>query len=167
MLSELLIMFSLMMVVMAISARQFRLLVSDIPSAGKDFQTNVNTHHMLGRLRQDVEQAKALLRYSGDEKNQANILLIESDNGIMCYEFNDDQVIKSKMNPGQKTPGQTIESWILKHAKIDWKLCQHNGKNHALEISTSIEREVQGNWEKKLRNSHVFFVGAINKREKL
>ena len=167
MLNEVLIMLSLMIVVMLISTKQFRLLMADIPRAERDLQTNVSTQHMLRRLRQDVEQANALLKYPGDERIAANLILIESGNDIICYEFNDDQVIKSKMTPDLTSPGQTTETWSLSHAKINWKLWQHNGRNHAVEISTSIERKIEGNWKRKLQNSHVFFVGAINKREKI
>ena len=167
MLNEVLVMLSLMIVVMLVSTKQLRLLIADIPRAERDLQTNVSTHHMLRGLRRDVEQANALLQNPGGESIASNCLLIKSDSGNICYEFKDGQVIKRKMTPEPNSPGETSEVWSLPQVKIKWKLRRHNSRNHALEISTSIEREVLGNWERKLRNSHIFFVGAINKKEKI
>ena len=160
---EMLSIMTALAVIMLVCAKPVRTLIADIPRTHRDFQTNTRMHHMLKRLQADIEASNSLLEYPADKRISGNLLLIETRHGVICYEFGDDEVIKTVSGDDLPESGRSSESWLLPHAKIHWKVWSRDGKGYAVEVTTSIERRVMGRCEKKLRNSHVYFVGAMGK----
>ncbi|NQT02000.1 MAG: hypothetical protein HQ580_08255, partial [Planctomycetes bacterium] len=142
---------------LAIFTKTFRKLMGDIPRAHRDFQANTSVQDMIRRLRRDVESGRSLLQYEGDDRVGGDLLLIESGEGVISYEFDRDRVVRSLAVDDPNMPGESI--WSVPHARIDWDVWRRNNAGYALEVRTAIERTVLDRPEIKLRNSHLFFVG--------
>lgn len=154
---ELLAMLAILVVILAMFTKTFRKLMGDIPRAHRDFQANTSVQDMIRRLRRDVESGRGLLQYAGDERMGGDLLLIESGEGVISYEFDGDRVVRSLAVDDPNVPAESI--WSVPHARIEWDVWRQNGAGYALEVRTAIERTVLDRAEIKLRNSHLFFAG--------
>jgi len=159
---EMLATISILLVIMVACAKPFKNLISGIPRTNRDFQTNSIMLGMLRELRNDVEYAHGLLEYATNEKVGCNMLMIETEDGVVCYELGDGEVTKTTSETNDQL-SQSSRTWCLPHVKISWKLRSHNGKKCAVELTTNIERVVSGQREEKLRNSYVYFAGSVGK----
>ncbi len=154
---ELLVMFVLLVVILGLFTKSFHRLMGDVPRAHRDFQANTSVQDMIRRLRRDVESGRSLLQYAGDERVGGDLLLIESGEGVISYEFDKGRVVRTLDVADPNMLGESI--WSVPHARIDWDVWRRNNAGYALEVHTAIERTVLGRLEIKLRNSHVFFAG--------
>lgn len=154
---ELLVMLALLVVILGMFTKVFNKLVGAVPRAHRDFQANTSVQDMIRRLRRDVESGRRLLQYAGDERVGGDVLLIESGEGVISYEFDKGQVVRTLAVDDPNVSGESI--WSVPHARIDWDVWRRNDVGYALEVRTAIERTVLGRPEIKLRNSHLFFAG--------
>ena len=158
-LNEVIIMLGVFTVVMLMSAKPLRMTIVDIPQMNRDFQANVSVLHMLRRLQSDIETAVSLPDSIGTLQSGDDILLIASGDGVISYRLSEDKVARNKVITGRDVDIQNMETWNIPHADIIWKVWKSSGTGYAAEVTTSIKRKVSGNWQKKLKNSHVYFVG--------
>ncbi|RKY12254.1 MAG: hypothetical protein DRP65_01860 [Planctomycetota bacterium] len=154
MLIEVIIMLSILAVVTGLCARTFRIVIVDIPQMHKDIQANVTVSHMLRRLQNDIETAKSLPDNIGPLQSGDEVLLIGTEDGVIVYRLNGGKVTKDKA-----VSGEDIDMWNVPRADISWKVWKKGGAGYAVEVTRSIKRKVLGCWEKKLKNSHVYFLG--------
>jgi len=159
---EMLAVISILVMLIVACAKPLDTLISGIPRASRDFQTNSVMLGMLRELRGDIEGSNGLLEYATDETIGNNMLLIETEGGIVCYELGDGEVAKTTSWVDEQL-SQDSRTWSLPRVKISWKLRDHNGKKCAVELTTNIERMVMGKQEEKLRNSYVYFAGSGGK----
>jgi hypothetical protein len=156
--NEMLFMIPVVIVLMMMCTKPIRILTGDLRQNQRDLQANVSVHHMLRGLRDEIVYATSLPEHAGRKRAGGGVLLIESLNGIICYEHIDDKVIKSIINPEMDESGEIKDIWKVAHAEINWEVLRLNRKGYAVEVVTSINRESGGHLHKKLKNSHVFFV---------
>jgi len=154
---EMLAMLALLVVILGLFTKTFNRLMGGVPRAHRDFQANTSVQDMIRRLRRDVESGRSLLQYAGDGRVGGDLLLIESGEGVISYEFDGDRVVRSLAVDDPNMPGESI--WSVPHARIDWDVWRRNNAGYALEVRTAIERTVLDRPEIKLRNSHLFFAG--------
>ncbi len=154
---ELLAVLAVLLVMLTLFTKSFNKLMGAVPRAHRDFQANTSVHDMIRRLRRDVESGRSLLQYAGDERVGGDVLLIESGEGVISYEFDKGRVVRSLAVADSNMLGESI--WSVPHARIDWDVWRRNDAGYALEVHTAIERTVLGRLEIKLSNSHVFFAG--------
>jgi hypothetical protein len=159
-LNEVLMMLPVILVVMLLCAKSFRVTTVDVPRMYRDFQENVSVLHMLRRLQRDIETAGSLPDKAGNMQSGDEIILIESGDGVICYRLSDGKVTKGKLALGENIGMRNVEAWNFPHASISWKIWEKNGTGYAVEVTTSIRHMVLGHWQEKLKNSHVYFVGT-------
>ena len=73
----------------------FRTLLSDIPWSWRIAQENTTMLSMLDQLQQDIDAAKGLPESFGTYTANDNLLLIESPDGVLCYQLKDGKVTRS------------------------------------------------------------------------
>lgn len=154
---EMIIVFGILVILFGMLTKPTRVLVHDISSIHRDFQAGENVWAMLRQLQRDVETSQGL----SCDRTDANSLLIDTGDGEISYRLAEDKVIKS--NTAANEPQQTKRIWVANNANIKWKVWTRDNKGYAVEITTGIKRRVLGNWQEKLKNSHVYFVGATDK----
>lgn len=160
--NEMLFMIPVMIVLMMMCTEPIMILTSDLRQDQRDLQANVSVHHMLRQLHDEIERAAALPKFAGEKTTGGKVLLIGSSVGTICYELIDGKVIKNCISLEQNVPKQTIDSWPVPNANINFKVLRRNGKGYAVEVVTNIDRISSDRLHKKLKNSHVFFVNALS-----
>ena len=158
-LNEVIIMLGILALVMVMVAKPLKMTIVDIPQINRDFQANFTVSYMLRRLQSDIETAVSLPDDVGGLQSGDDILLIESGDGVISYRLSEDKVVREKVGPGEDIDMQNVYTWSVPRADIIWKVSKSNGTGYAVEVTTSIKRKVLGNWQKRLKNSHVYFVG--------
>ncbi len=139
----------------------FYAFLTDIPRSSHVIQENTTLLNMLSQMRTDIDKAKGLPqsflgRTAGDE-----LLLIEQHDDVICYQLKQEQVLRYVLTDAQDANGEDIRVWSVPNAVVQWHVWRSNGKGYAVEVSTSVKQKLRERWQKKMANSHLYFVGAL------
>ncbi len=147
-------------IAMLLTARLTTTTLRDIPNSYRIIQTNTSVLNMLEHIRRDVASAKALPESFGQYSTNDRMLLIESAEGTIGYQLKDDKIIRLKLTNAHPSVDKDTIVWSLPKAKVQWRLHQKGGDAFAVEVETYIEHKIEGRLEKKMANSHLYFVTA-------
>jgi prepilin-type N-terminal cleavage/methylation domain-containing protein len=139
----------------------FRTLITDIPRSYRTVQENASLLSMLEQMQKDIDKAKGLPESYDEYTTGDKVLLIELAEGMICYQLKDEKVLRCKLTDNRQSNalGQTV--WSIPNAKVEWQVWRKDGDGYAVEVKTHIEHKIRGeHWEKKMANSHLYFVGA-------
>jgi len=161
-LTELLMMFAVILVLSFMCTEPVRTVIADMQRSQKDLQTNADLLNMLRSLQNDVEKAVNLSDQPGRMSGSGNVILIETDDRTISYRINDENVVKTIVYTDLGSPPGE-EKWHLLGANINWAVWEDDGSGYAVEISTSIDRKSGGKMHHRLKNSHVFFTKTDTK----
>lgn len=139
----------------------FKTLVTDIPQSYRVVQENTSLLNMLEQMQQDFDKAKALPESFAEHTTSDELFLIELKDGVICYKITSGRVIRSKLSQTQQDGAEETKTWLLPHANIQWQVRQDNGKRYAVEMKTYIGYKQRIHLQKKMANSHLYFVGAF------
>ena len=92
-----------------------------------------------------------------------NRLLIKLADSVVCYQLKDGQVRRCKVTDEGELDSKGAGIWPVPNAKMNWRVQRKDGKAIAVEVDTHIEYELRGRCEKKMANSHLYFVGLFEK----
>jgi len=169
MLVEILVITIIIPFVSVVLAGSFKTIISDIPRSCRVVQANTSLLGMLGQMRKDIDAAKgapeSFAGYTTDDK----MLLIELPDGVICYQLKDGEALRrnlSRQIRPHEISGEDTKVWSVPHAKVQWLVWRKDGRGYAVEVKTHIEHEIGGRWEKKMANSHLYFVGAFREVSK-
>jgi hypothetical protein len=137
----------------------FKSLAGDIPRSCRVPQENALVMNMLEKLQKDVDLAKGLPESSGGYTAGEKLLLIEQADGVICYKIEDARILRYNLKDIDNKNEQT--AWPLLNAEIQWQVRKINATGSAVEIKTRINYKIDNRTEKKLANSHLYFVGAF------
>ena len=115
---------------------------------------------MLSQLQSDIDNAQNLPETYGEFVSDVNMLLIEQDDNLVGYEFNDGKITRRILDNTQTNTEQQRQ-WIIPNANITWNVHSKNGNGYCLEITNSIKSYSHGRNQKKMMNSHLYFTGAM------
>ena len=160
---EMMTMLVLLIVISFLVTKPLKMVLADSPRTHRDFQANMSAGYMVKQLQVDIESGFGLAEYAGDERTGLRLLLIDSKDGMISYQFDDGEVVRSKAGPGESVSAEDLNEWVLPNVKIEWKVWKRGGKAYGVEVSTRIERKVSGHLKNKLQNSYVFFTGLMQK----
>jgi type II secretory pathway component PulJ len=141
-------------------AALFVTIVDDIPRSYRLVQEYTSLLNMLERMREDVTVAKSLPQSFGQYSADENLLLIELADGVISYQVRDGKILRGEVRAGQDKQAEHMQAWPVPHAKVNWQVWRQNSNGYVVEIKTHIEHKVRGPVEKKMANSHLYFVGA-------
>lgn len=158
---EIIVIITILPIFMLAFDKLFKTLVSDLPRSYRVVNENISLLNMLDKLQQDIDLAKGLPSTYGSYSVSDEQFLIEQADGVICYQFKDDKILRFKLKDNTSNNEEAEDFWILPHAEIKWRLWEENGRGYAVEIRKHIEHNVLGHLEKKLANSYVFYVGAF------
>jgi prepilin-type N-terminal cleavage/methylation domain-containing protein len=134
-------------------------LVGEIPQSYRIVQANTSVLNMLGRMHEDVDGAKGLPESFGRHTSDANMLLIELSDGVICYQLKEGEVLRYRLvDGGGESEAATI--WSAPNAMIEWRVWRREGRGYAVEVRFWTDYAFDGRVEKRMGNSHVYFVGA-------
>ncbi|MFB0552080.1 MAG: type II secretion system protein J [Phycisphaerae bacterium] len=159
----------------------FRTLIKDIPRSYQVVQENASLLSMLEQMQKDIDEAKGLPESFNEYTTGERLLLIELTEGMICYQLKDEKVsrywiLDTRYSTRIKNQESRIETvWSIPNAKVEWQVWRKDGDGPpaagfdwdpallgAVEVKTHIEHKIRGDhWEKKMANSHLYFVGAL------
>lgn len=139
----------------------FKTLIKDIPRSYKVVQVNTSLLSMLKEMQKDIDKAKGLPQTYNEYTASDKMLLIDMPEGMICYQLKDDKVFRRNLTEMQKTNVAQTKYWSIPHAIVQWNIWRKDTSGYAVEVLSHIEHKVQGHWEKKMANSHLYFVGAL------
>jgi hypothetical protein len=151
MLNEMIVLFGLLVVFLAVMTEPMRILLADIPRGHRNFQTAASLNHLVNSLRTDVEAAKELK--TGDDPNS---FIIIGNKGTAVYRFTKQQIFRiADDNP------DPASVWTLPHTYLVWDVKNPN----AVEITGWIEAIASGRREKKFYNAHIFYTKGFEREQ--
>ncbi|MBC8470697.1 MAG: hypothetical protein H8D56_14590 [Planctomycetes bacterium] len=140
----------------------FRTLIKDIPRSYQVVQANTSLLSMLREMQKDIDKAKGLPETYNEYTAGDKMLLIDLPEGMICYQLKDDKVLRYNLTDNQPNNALQQKVWSVPNAKIQWKVWRNNTSGYAAEVQTHIEYKIRGkHLEKKMANSHLYFVGAL------
>jgi prepilin-type N-terminal cleavage/methylation domain-containing protein len=171
---EVLVVLAVLPFLMIVFGGLFNTLIKDIPRSHRVVQENTSLLSMLDRIQKDIDKAKGLPESFGEYTAGDKLLLIELAEGMICYQLKDEKVLRRKLTDNQQSNALEQTVWSVPHAKVEWQVWRKDGDGPpaagfdwnpallgAVEVQTHIEHIVQGHLEKKMANSHLYFVGAF------
>jgi len=160
-LTEMLVLVAVFAAVLLVFAPVFSTLFNHIPRSYRVAQENTKLLDMLGRMRRDIEAASQVPQSFGEYKQDEKSLLIESAQGVIRYQLDDGRVLRYKVTDAQQQGSGNPMVWSVPNARIEWAVWKKDGRGYAVEVRTYIDYPVGRRSEKKLANSHVYFMGAF------
>ena len=158
---EILILIVVIPFVLVIIDGLFRTLLTDIPWSCRIVQENTTVLNMLEQLHQDIDKAKGLPKSFAGHTASNELLLIEAADGVICYQIEDGQTVRRMLTGAQYGNAMQKRVWSVPNARVKWTVWTENGEGYAVETQTYIEHEIRRRTEKKLANSHVYFLRAL------
>jgi prepilin-type N-terminal cleavage/methylation domain-containing protein len=175
---EIMVVIVILPFVMVLLDGLFRTILSEIPASYRIAQENTTLLNMLEQMQRDIDKATGLPASFGGQTASDTLLLIELPDGVVGYELQAGRVIRTRLTgarsdvvgagprassgqPHGVAPTQEERTWALPHAKIEWQVRTRDGQRYAVQIQTYIEHKSQGRTDKKMANSHLYFVGAF------
>ena len=139
----------------------FKTLIKDIPRSYQVVQANTSLISLLKEMQQDIDNAKGLPKTYKEYTAGDNILLIDSSEGMISYQLKDDKVLKYNLTDNQPNNPKEQKVWSVPNAKVQWKVWRKDKSGYAVEVRTYIAYKLKRHLEKKMANSHLYFVGAL------
>ena len=158
---EILVVIMILPVVFVMLDGLFSTLLDAIPRSYRIAQENTTVLNMLENMRQDIDKAKSLPDSFGGQPASDELLLIGLADAVICYQLRDGQVLRRRLTETHENNAEETRLWSLPHAKVQWQVWRKDGIGYAVEVKTHIEHHPRGHQEKKMANSHLYFVGAF------
>ena len=134
-----------------------------IGHSGRLIQANTSMLNMLGQLRSDVNGSKGFAESFGACSAGEETLLIESGNGVICYQFKEGEVTRYRLADVEGVGDEEATIWPIRNGRVKWQVWRKDGDGYAVEVQSYIEDETSGHLQKKMENSYLYFVGADKK----
>jgi len=138
-------------------------LLTDIPRTSAVVQVNTTLLDMLKQLRKDIDKATGLPKSFAGHIESDELLLIEWPDSLICYQLKDGRVIRSKLTDTQKNGSEDARVWSVPNTTVQWRVWRKNGEGYAVEVETHVKQKLRAKWQKKMANSHLYFVGLLER----
>ncbi len=165
---EMLLIITTIPVFMLVTSRLFNSLMRETPRVWNDIQQNTTMLNMLSHIQSDIDNAQNIPQSYREFTATEKLLLIEQEDLLIGYEFEDGQITRRILNDTQTNHeshavhGTEQENkWQIPDAKIQWNVHTKDGNGYCLEITNYIESQDYSRTEKKMMNSHLYFIGAM------
>jgi len=139
----------------------FKTFVHDIPQASQVVQQNTTLQNVLKQLRTDIDAAKALPATFRQYEANDQLLLIELEDMVVCYRLQDGEVLREELSDGREETEAAATTWSVPNAGVHWRIWRENGRGYAVEVKTYIKHKLRKKSQKKMANSHVYFLGLF------
>jgi hypothetical protein len=126
-------------------------------------QTNTSMLNMLGQLRSDVNGGKGFAESSGAYSAGEKTLLIESEDGVICYQLKEDEVARYSPADVEGGGDEEVTIWPIRNGRVKWQVWRKDSDGYAVEVQSYIEYTTSGHLQKKMANSYLYFVGSHKK----
>jgi len=158
MLVEVVFLLPMLMVIIVVSSGLFPVLVQDVPHVQRAAVSRGSLDEMLRRVQRDFDQAVALPDAAGDLRAGEQRLLIELPEGIVRYDADANEIVRSE---GSRQGGawKRTDGWRTPRAVVRFERPPECPQ--AVAVRTSVSQLVQGRPSERLANTNLLFAGAV------
>jgi len=146
-LTEMLVIIVMIVVLMALSVRPMRTLISEFPRSARVCQTLNTATKALNQLRDDIERAGRIAGLTG------GVLTLEQPDGTVRYTLADGQITR---RPAMNN-SDTEYIWQLPHLKTEAKLWSDSEQPYAVELTTWNQQKDLARDNVRFKQTVVFF----------
>ncbi|MFQ6034585.1 MAG: type II secretion system protein J [Sedimentisphaerales bacterium] len=139
----------------------FNTLLRDFPRTSAVVQENKIVLNMLRQMREDIDKATGLPKSFAGQTVSDELLLIKWPGGVICYQSKDGEVLRYRLTDTQEGDGEDVRAWSVPNAEVKWSVWRKNSEGYAVEVKTHVKQKLRKKWQKKMANSHLYFVGAF------
>lgn len=143
-LTEVLIIILIIVVLMALSVRPMRTLITEIPRSSDACQTMGLTEKALEQLDADIAQARQIVSLND------HTLTLDKMDGAVVYTLADEQITRESSIDRQ--------TWILPNVRIEATLWQRDKTPYAVTLKTCNRQVVLGKEQTRFSQTRVFFL---------
>jgi hypothetical protein len=140
--------------------RLFKFMTYDIPKSCKLVESNTSILDVLKHIRKDINSAKGFPQSFQEYSTDANSLLIERQDGAVCYLLRDEKISRIVINDANEKI-----TWQIPNGKIEWRVWRKDGVGYAVEVKKCVELKSYNRVDKRMENSYVYFAGAYKETE--
>jgi prepilin-type N-terminal cleavage/methylation domain-containing protein len=141
--------------------RFFYAFLMDIPRSSRVVQENTTVLNMISQMSKDIDKATGLPEAFAGQSSGDKLLLIEQPDGIICYQLTNDQVLRYVLKDARNEDGKETRVWSVPNAVVQLSVLRSNNKGYAVQVCTYVKQKLREKQQKKMANSHLFFVGAL------
>jgi len=156
-LMEMLVVVATLPLFLAMVGRVFMVMNRDIPRSSQLVLEQGTVLSVLDQIRRDVDHAKALPESYRGRSSDEGTLLIERSDGVVLFQVADGKVTRTLLGPGEGPPEPAGE-WAIPNASIHWGLWDRGATAYAVEVHTHMLLKLQARTQRRLANTHVFFL---------
>ena len=146
-LTEMLVIIVMVGVLMSLTVRPLRTMLSDIPRSARACQVLNATAKALDQLRNDIEQANRITGLNN------GVLTLEHPDGPVRYFFADEEITR---RPAMNDSG-TEYTWQLPNLKTETNLWSQDNQAYAVELTTWSQQKVLDRDDIRFKQTTVFF----------
>lgn len=139
----------------------FTTLLADIPRSYEFAQESITLQNLLEQMQQDIDRAKGLPESFERLTLNNKQFFIELPEDVLCYQQNDDQIIRRRLRNASQDGLEEKRAWSLPHVKVAWTILEKDSQRYAVEVKTHIEYKTRGRWKKTMVNSHLYYGGVL------
>jgi hypothetical protein len=139
----------------------FHTMLSDFPRSLALVQENATLLNMLARVREDVSVAKGLPTSFGRHTTDDKVLLVELANGTFSYQFEEGKLTRRNLSLDPENDGGDATVWSLPNSVVQWRIWRKGEKGYAVEVNAYMRHKLRTRYQKKMANSHVYFLRII------
>jgi prepilin-type N-terminal cleavage/methylation domain-containing protein len=136
-------------------ARLLKFMMYDIPKSQKLIESNTSILDVLKHIRKDINSAKGFPQSFQEYSMDVNSLLIERQDGAVCYLRQDEKISRIVINDANERI-----TWQIPNGKIEWQVWRKNGIGYAVEVRKYVELKSYNRVDKRMENSFLYFAGA-------
>lgn len=159
---EMVVVVGVLVLTAAAAAPLFKIALQDVPRARRATQTHSRVCDMLVQMRRDIDAAESLPPAHDGLPADAGRVWIRLPDRTVEYHMEGDSIVRRVHDAPDQDDSPRVIPWHVPNAVIRWTLRPgRTGRDPAsVEVTVHVKVAYNGQWLKRLANSHVFFVGA-------
>ena len=144
-------------------SRVFATFIRDVPRMTRVVEQNTTVLDMLTQLRKDMDSAVAMPDTFDATRSDADTLLIQRPQDVLCYQRADGAVTRTVLTPDPQPDDPDVRTWTFPDAVVEWTPCRQAETSYAVEVRTLVRQRIGSKLKDKMVNSYVLFIGDQRK----
>jgi hypothetical protein len=116
---------------------------------------------MLRQMRKDIDTATGLPKSFDGRTTDDELLIVDRPDEVICYQLKEGQVVRYVLQDAQDDGDEDTRAWLVPNAVVQWHVWRSDGKGYAVEVKAHVRQKLRKKQQKKLANSHLYFVGVF------
>jgi type II secretory pathway component PulJ len=153
---EMVMIMPIIAVITTLAMMMLPMLLQETPALRRTTQTDRVLGGILLQVQRDIDRAGSLPESAGGKTAGADVLLIQTPQGTVCYQVADGQIERCVL--GDKAAPQV---WQTPGAVVAFNRSPGTQPAQALEVSTAIRTQIGNQLANRLVKNHLYYLNAL------